>query len=186
MPKPVRPPVKQLDIASSRPQERNLLPHEVEVVQKELASLAVIQAYHGELLGEAMNQAAETYHDNAPAEVVRDDQEVLMRRAKPLLHMLKHHVIIPYPETDDPNVQIGSRVTIKIENLDETFKVDIVGFRPNNPDEEEGVDMLSYEAPLAEALLDHTAGDVVVFGERRVPHHIVEVDQTAIADRHRV
>lgn len=184
MPKPPKRSIKQLDIASAKPQERKLLAHEVDVVRQELASLAVIQAHHGELLGEAMTQAAETYHDNAPAEAVRDDQEVLMRRAKPLLHMLKHHVIVPYPEADNPDVQIGSRVTVKVGESNEIFRVDIVGFRPTSPDEVDGVDMLSYEAPLAEALLGHTTGDTVEFGQRKMDYHVVGIDQAAIAQRY--
>ena len=160
-------------------EDRILLPHELSLIRQKIKDLGIVQAKHGKLLGEAMTQGAETFHDNAPAEAVRDDQEVLVERARPLLGMLRKHKIIDYPDPESKVVQIGSRVEVQL-NKAAAYLLDIVGFRNDSNNEE--IEEVSYEAPIAKALLGYMEGDEydANFNDRTQHVVIISVDQTAL------
>src|SRR5690606_8699834 len=131
-------------------------------------------------LGEAMSQSSETFHDNAPAESIRDEQEILLRRAKPLMQILRHHVVIDYPDPKSNIASIGSRVTVQYDNSNERFDIDIVGYRPSSAEYFNDTEIISYESPLAAAILGNQPGTKVYIGDPPVSLDIIEVNQTAV------
>jgi transcription elongation GreA/GreB family factor len=159
--------------------EHLLLPHEMVLVERDFDAFAERQREHGELLGEAMDQSAETFHDNNPAEIIVSDQEVLRRGAKNLLYIFRHHVVVPYPEETEPQVALGSRVTVSIEG-GEAFEVDIVGYRDSDRDDD--VEQVSYYSPLGRALISGAQGDErrAEVGGREKSVAVTRVDQVAL------
>ncbi|HMS50052.1 MAG TPA: GreA/GreB family elongation factor [Candidatus Saccharibacteria bacterium] len=168
-------------LGPSKRQEHFLLPHEISLVERDFAVLAMKQAEHGQLLGEAMAQSSETDHDNAPAEIVVSDQEVLMRRAKPLRKIFERHVFVDYPDEDSEEAVLGSRVTLRI-NQDDPFTVDVVGYLDSEFAEED-VEQVTYQSPIGHALLGRKAGDTLETDivDARCSIEIVAVDQSAVA-----
>lgn len=168
-------------LGPSKRQEHFLLPHEMSLVERDFAVLAVRQAEHGQLLGEAMSQSSETDHDNAPAEIVVSDQEVLMRRAKPLRKIIEWHVFVDYPDEDADEVFLGSRVTLRIDHT-EPFTVDVVGYLDSEFADED-VEQVTYQSPIGHALLGRKAGDTletdIVDARRTI--EVIAVDQSAVA-----
>ena len=161
-----------------------LLPHEVDVARSRLREFAAQQQNHSDQLGESMNQGAETFHDNAPAESVRDAQDILFKRAKPLFELLRHHVVVDYPEIDTNGVELGSRATISIDGSPE-FIVDVVGSRSLSK-ETDDIEVLSYRSPLAKSIIGQKPGESIIaeIGGSRKTIHILQVDQGAIALQH--
>lgn len=159
-----------------------LLPHELPLLRRDFERLAEIQDEHSRLLGEAMQQSSETFHDNAPAEAVQNEQEVLMRRVKPIAYIIRNHNIIPYPEEVDESVAIGSRVGISI-NGNEPFQIDIVGYRDADWQDDD-IDQVHHEAPLAASLLGSVVGQetIAVIGDVEKSVEVVGIDQVAVRE----
>lgn len=159
-----------------------LLPHELKLLKRDYGRLAEIQREHSELLGEAMEQSSETFHDNAPAEAIQGEQEVLMRRVKPIAFMLRSHEIIPYPEEVQETVGLGSRVGISIDG-NQPFQIDIVGYRDADWADDE-IDQVHHEAPLAASLLGKVVGQetIAVIGEIEKTVEVVGVNQTSVRE----
>ncbi|MDQ5885767.1 MAG: hypothetical protein QG628_164, partial [Patescibacteria group bacterium] len=105
-----------------------------------------------------------------------------MRRAKPVMFIIRQHEIIPYPEETDPVVQIGSRVGVIIDD-NPAFKIDIVGYRDSDADDAE-IDQVHHEALLAAALLGKVSGEatVTVIGDFEKSISIASVDQTSVRE----
>ena len=162
-----------------------LLPYEVDAARNRLREFAAQQQNHSDQLGESMNQGAETFHDNAPAESVRDAQDILFKRAKPLFELLRHHVVVEYPETDTSNIGLGSRAKISIDGSP-GFLVDVVGSRGLTKNSDDDIEVLSYKSPLAKSIIGLTAGESVTaeIGGSRKTIDILHVDQESIALLH--
>lgn len=157
-----------------------LLPHEVEMIRSRLSSFAEIQRKHGEQLGEAMSQGAETFHDNSPAESVRDSQEIVVYQAMPLLDILRNHVAVEYPEPDASQIVLGTRAEVSIGGS-EAFMVDIVGYRSGYRDDSD-IERISLESPLAQAIIGKKTGDTFKadLGSSQKDITIVSIDQEAL------
>lgn len=162
-------------MSSSMENIPQLLPHEAHLLESALNSLKEEQNKLGKLMGEAMTQASETYHDNAPAEVIASESTILYARARPLLDMLKNYVVIKYP-ADEPieKVILGSKVVVEIDDrVDEIFIVGssilydrqllksiqhLTRINSSNP---ESAIFVSIDAPLAKTLLGKKSGESV-------------------------
>lgn len=171
-------------IASLRGTNFLLLPHELWLVRRDYEEFIKIQEHHGELMGEAMGQSSETYHDNAPAEAVLHEQTVLMRRVQPLQRIFRNHTVIDYPEQGSSDAALGSTVEVSI-NDGEPFGIQIVGYLDKRYENDE-VEQATYSSPLGAALLGHSVGEIIdadIHGNERALQ-IVGIDQRQVVQHY--
>jgi len=94
--------------------------------------------------------------ENADYDAAREAQARIESRIKEIEAILGNYELIKEKSTTK-SVQIGSYVTIKMIDFDETDKYEIVGVIEANPLENK----ISNESPLAKAILGHKIGEVV-------------------------
>ena len=134
-----------------------LLPHEHALLMAIMEQLSAKQEELGMHLGDAMTQASETFHDNAPQEAVCNEAVVLVKRAEPVIRTLGTYRIVYYPEAECDYITLGS--TARVSLNEEEFTVRVVGASWLYPDYHDDVDRMSYIAPLAQALLGKKEGE---------------------------
>ena len=93
--------------------------------------------------------------ENADYDAARNEQAVLEDRIKKLEKMLENYEIID--ETKKDRVALGTTVCIKYIDDDETDEYMIVGSQEADP----FASKISNESPIAKALMNHKAGEVV-------------------------
>ena len=96
--------------------------------------------------------------ENAEYDAARNEQAQIEARIKQLEKMLENVSIIT--EVSKDKVSIGNTVSIKYVDDDDDDEVEeykIVGSQEANPFESR----ISNESPIAQALFDHKAGDIV-------------------------
>ena len=93
--------------------------------------------------------------ENADYDAARNEQAVLEGRIKKLEKMLENYELIDDSKKD--KVSLGCTVCIKYIDDDETDEYMIVGSQEADP----FASKISNESPIAKALMDHKAGDVV-------------------------
>ena len=93
--------------------------------------------------------------ENADYDSARNEQAVLEARIKKIEQMLENYVIIE--ETAKDKVGIGSTVTIKYIDEDDSDEYKIVGSQEADP----FASKISNESPIAQALMNKKVGDVV-------------------------
>lgn len=162
----------------------HLLPYEVSLMHRQVESLAELQIDVIKALGEAMEQSSETWHDNAPGEVVKDEAGTLYWQFKQLRILAGDHEVVEYPLEHSLSVAIGSRAVIQLDSA-EPFTVDVVGAsllgREAYDDELNHV-TATYDTPLAQAILGANKGDTFdaeIQSGRPQTVTIVDVDQRA-------
>ena len=182
-----RRPVNELSIACRQPTPHLLLSGELEVIKDVFSRLSARQSEHAELFGEAMQQSSETDRENAPAEAIQDEQGVVYRYAKEITSIIRRHQIVPFPHLVSTRVELGSRVSL-MQDGHGPYEYDIVGFNsddhPVRKVAPEDLEVISYEAPVARAVIGHVLGDQIdaQIGDRRQSIQIVGVDQAAVAE----
>lgn len=109
--------------------------------------------------------------ENADYDAAKDEQAQIEGRIKTIEKMLENVSII----TDIPKdvVGLGSTVSIKYIDDDETDEYKIVGSQEADPFESK----ISNESPIAKAILNHKVGDVVTVES---PNGSYEVEITEI------
>ena len=93
--------------------------------------------------------------ENADYDAARNEQAVLEDRIKRIEKMLENYEIID--ETSKDKVALGCTVCIKYIDDDETDEYMIVGSQEADP----FASKISNESPIAQALMNHKAGEVV-------------------------
>ena len=93
--------------------------------------------------------------ENAEYDAARNEQAQIEGRIKQLEKMLENVSIIAEVNTD--KVSIGNTVSIKYVDDDEEDEYTIVGSQEADPFESK----ISNESPIAQALFDHSVGDIV-------------------------
>ena len=93
--------------------------------------------------------------ENADYDAARNEQAVLEDRIKKLEKMLENYEIID--ETKKDKVSLGTTVCIKYIDDNETDEYMIVGSQEADP----FASKISNESPIAQALMNHKAGEVV-------------------------
>ncbi|MBQ3435930.1 MAG: transcription elongation factor GreA [Bacilli bacterium] len=93
--------------------------------------------------------------ENAEYDAARNEQAEIEARIKQIEKMLENVSIITESNTDE--VGLGSTVSIKYVEDDDTDEYKIVGSQEADPFESK----ISNESPIAQALLSHKVGDVV-------------------------
>lgn len=148
-----------------------ILPFERERAEQSFSTLVKLQDELGGHLGDAMNQSSETWHDNAPAEAIRDESQVTASLAKSVIRKLQHGRIFDY-ETDGTEVSLGSIVDIQYGHGGEIITTMLTGMTHDveelfpDGDEVEGVTITS---PVGQAILGLSPGDsteIVVNGRK--------------------
>ena len=94
--------------------------------------------------------------ENADYDAAREAQGRIEARIQEIEAILGNYELIKEKSTTK-SVQIGSYVTVKMIDFDETDKYEIVGVIEANPLENK----ISNESPLAKAILGHKIGEIV-------------------------
>ena len=109
--------------------------------------------------------------ENADYDAARNEQAELEGRIKKLEKMLENVEIIEKIETD--KVSIGSTVSIKYVDDDDTDEYKIVGSQEADP----FMRKISNESPIAKAILNKKVGDIV---EVESPNGVYKIEITEI------
>ena len=109
--------------------------------------------------------------ENADYDAARNEQAELEGRIKKLEKMLENVEIIEKIETD--KVSIGSTVSIKYVDDDDTDEYKIVGSQEADP----FMSKISNESPIAKAILNKKVGDI---GEVESPNGVYKIEITEI------
>jgi len=133
-------------------------------------------------MGEAMEQSSETFHDNAPQEVIMAEAVVLVKRAEPVIKTLGTCRVVYYPEAGCDYITLGS--TARVSLNEEEFTVRVVGASWLYPDYHDNIDRMSYIAPLAQALLGKKEGEDIKkeINEKIMEVKILHIKQPSIGD----
>ena len=94
--------------------------------------------------------------ENADYDAAREAQARIEARIQEIEAILGNYELIK-EKSSTKSVQVGSLVTIKMIDFDETDKYEIVGVIEANPLENK----ISNESPLAKAILGHKIGEIV-------------------------
>ena len=106
--------------------------------------------------------------ENADYDAARNEQAELEGRIKKLEKMLENVEIIEKIDTD--KVSIGSTVSIKYVDDDDTDEYKIVGSQEADP----FMSKISNESPIAKAILNKKVGDIVARRENSGSKTVVE------------
>lgn len=109
--------------------------------------------------------------ENADYDAARNEQAELEGRIKKLEKMLENVEIIEKIDTD--KVSIGSTVSIKYVDDDDTDEYKIVGSQEADP----FMSKISNESPIAKAILNKKVGDIV---EVESPNGVYKIEITKI------
>lgn len=147
-----------------------ILPFEVDVVRERFELFAAEQARLGHQLGEAMRQSSETWHDNAPADVINLQAGNLSTRAKKLTQNFGQTVEVEYPPLG-LDVTIGSIVGLVFEGQSEVEYVLITGLVDEVPGSIRetlpiGTMVVTIQSPIGRALLGAKNGEMVNYKVR--------------------
>lgn len=151
-----------------------ILPFEKMILRGRFDSLASEQLRLGNELGEAMSQSSETWHDNAPAEAVRDQSFITANRALALQALFRDSMDVPYPSRQEDKVTLGSIVDVRYGSDLRIERYIITGVVRDIEDieaatgvilstEEQDVDAVTVLSPLGKNLLGTAVGDTVVY-----------------------
>ncbi|MEK7643226.1 MAG: GreA/GreB family elongation factor [Patescibacteria group bacterium] len=143
-----------------------------ELLRKQAAIFTELKE-RGQDMGEANRQSSETWHDNAPLEVVQREFERLQRRYVELGVVIQQAQVIIPSEMASQVVSIGSVVTFTDQdNQEKTLKIG--SYMPSDAS-----GAISYEAPVAKLLIDNEVGDIVegrIVG-REVEYKILKIER---------
>ena len=148
-----------------------MLPFERDDADRTFSELISQQDSLGSQLGDAMNQSSETWHDNAPAEAIRDESQVTASPANSVIRKLQHGRIFDY-ETDETEVSLGSIVDIQYGHGGKIVTAMLTGITYDVeelfPDDYE-VEGVTITSPVGQAILGLSPGDsteIVVNGRK--------------------
>jgi len=88
------------------------LAEDFEVLLQRIAELELAVMQSGQAIGETTEQSSETWHDNAPYDIARQNFENLANELELLTIMRNQAVIIDQPTTTE-EIQIGHTVIIE-------------------------------------------------------------------------
>jgi len=115
---------------------------------------------------EAFNQTSETWHDNAPFEVVRDHQTLLAAERYTLREILSSSAI-SIPKQKKGAVGIGSTVTLTDKKTNKSITYFVAGDWTPNAGLNTGLKIIvSRKSPIAEAFFGKKVGCEIKFRDR--------------------
>lgn len=186
-----------LELASSRNKDIRelmnrgrvpILPFEFSILVGRLNSLKERQGSLSRLMGAAMEDSSETWHDNAPAEVIASESVNIVSRARDTINIRDSAEVFNYPLQDLEEVTLGTLVAISFDGESEQESILLTGaVRELNEDVAthfpEDTDCATLQSPIGEALLGARVGDTVTYAAKdRVievqVHGLVQTDQS--------
>lgn len=127
---------------------------------------------------EAFTQTSETWHDNAPFEVVRDRQTLLAAERHRLKQML-NSCQLRIPKQPKNKVGIGSIVDTKNISNNTTTKYFIAGdWTSRAGEKDKGAIIVSRQSPIAKLMLSKKVGDEIIFNKSKII--IVDISKTEV------
>lgn len=154
---------------------------EIDLIKKRIKEIQEQIDQNAHDMQAAVEQSSESWHDNAPHDVVRLEYSLLLGQRVGLEHLLRHSVVVPDPKPDFDQVAIGSRVSLRTEHGTE-FALDIVGYDAlGRTNEDPDIDITTYKSPIATLIMGCIVGDICA-GEingREIAFEIVNIDQSA-------
>lgn len=145
-----------------------VLPFEVDSLHGTMRQHIADQARLGKLLGEAMEQSSETFHDNAPADAIEDEAYILVSRVGGTKQAIRGAVEFSYPDEVSTAVTLGSIVEISYDGDDDDREtVYMTGYVREVDFLELGlpehVEVVTLSSPLGSSLLGLKEGDEAVY-----------------------
>lgn len=154
------------------PSDRAFMVKRIAELEKEIQNL-------GPDFHVALNQSTETWHDNAPFDVLRDKQAGFAAELQSLRRMLRAAAPSP-PKPKKGIVGIGSVVTF-VEPGGREASYCIAGDWTSNAGKKiNNATIVSVNTPLAQALINKKSGDVITIPPHGKKTEIKEVDQDLI------
>lgn len=147
-------------------------------MQSQLHELIEKQGDLAKDLGEAMSQTSETWHDNAPADVINVAGALNAQTAEKLVSVIRDAVVLDYPENEE-KVTIGSGLGILFPNGNERTVL-LAGHMAGIKEYlAEGVNAVTVKSPIGEALLGAKEGDTVAY---RVGARVLEATVNTVSN----
>lgn len=146
-----------------------MLPFERDILRLELARLGVEQGELGRLLGEAMDQSSETWHDNAPADAINHHSRVIANRAEKVIADLGSAVLLDYPDPSDRVATLGSIIGVVYPGETEAESLLLTGLCRTAPTIKEGapfpadLEVITARSPLGEAVIGAQVGRTALY-----------------------
>lgn len=145
-----------------------LLPFEESVLGGRLEEHTQSQRELSELFSQSMQQSSETWHDNAPADVIKNDARVLSERAGFITNALHYGRALPYPEDAEDHVTLGSLIGVRYGKATVIDYMFLAGRCREVPEEVASVFpsdtvVTTLTTPIGAALFDATVGEDVSF-----------------------
>ena len=167
-----------------------ILAFERALLRLELERFGVEQGVLGKLLGEAMEQSSETWHDNAPADAINHESRILSQRAEKTITQLDSAVVVTYPEADYTTVTLGSILGIMRPGDTNIELLLLTGLSRNAPHLRGnklvpgGLDVVTVHSPIGEAVLGLELGSIASYeaNARRLSFEVASVDQIIAQD----
>lgn len=153
-----------------------VLSFEAESLINQIEAYKAKQSHLSGLLAEAMSQSSETWHDNAPAEVLVCESRVLSDFAKRDFDVLNKLVVFEPPDFKD-EISLGSVCTIEYLDDKKIINIFIVGISASIPEQiyrmlpKETV-AVSIDSPIAKALIGESPGEKIYFRVAENTKHI--------------
>lgn len=156
------------------------LPSEQAASDRELARIATSRFGLASDISDAMQQSSETWHDNAPVDVLFGHLKQLDKNEARIVNAARTRHLVDFPTPEIDFVTIGSRVTCEISG--DRFELDIVGNMPVNGGSNDNVDQGSVDAPLPQALIGKHADETTkaeIAPDRVIAVWIISINQEA-------
>ena len=118
-------------------------------------------------VNESCSQGAETTHDNAPFEVLKNDIGILDTRIREAYSILNEAVVKEYPKPHEVKC-VGYGTQVMFERDGKAFDFMIVGYGENNVDKGK----ILYDCPVALAIEGHKIGEIFRVKINGVMSHI--------------
>ena len=142
-----------------------ILDYELELLKSLFKEYITKQQILSRQLKEAMDQSSETWHDNAPAEVIIKESKILSKTAEDLATFLANTTVYD-SEIHLQEATLGSYCKIQYVDDDEVIWVHIVGSSlaysdriSKDSSEEININIASIHSPLAKALIGKCADE---------------------------
>lgn len=125
-------------------------------------------------LEEALNQSSETWHDNAPFEVLRDKRALYLNEITHIKTLLGN-ATKQLPRVRRGAANVGSTVVVRNMQTSQTACYYIAGdWTLRTAEQHEGAMVISRAAPLGQLLIGKRAGDTVILNGKQLTVQIVE------------
>jgi len=164
-----------------------ILPFELTLAKNALKVHVEKQSDLSAKMRDAMNQSSETWHDNAPAEVIANDSRNLAKIAEKTINILGNADVFDYEANPEEGVTLGSLVDVRYGNSPDVTSLVLTGVsRELTPDLAENinndkkVNVVTLSSPIGKAIFGKSIGQKASFtvgGESTITLTIESIKQ---------